>query len=311
MPTGNVTLLEAAKSGRDQLKRGVVEVIIQESPIIEMLPWQTMAGTALQHFEETDLPTTGFRDVNETWSKGWGTDTAHFWGVAIMGGEVFVDNFLIDVVGNVESIKAKQYAKKAKSNALTFDKTFFDGTGTAKDFLGVNALIDLGFGQENLNASGGGALTLDNMDESMDMLRTGAADAILGNRTQRRKITSLARTTVTGVSLIDVGTDVFGRQVTMYNGVPFRIVGNDATDTAILGYDEDPGDATADCSSMYFVRFGEDHVSGLLGKGGTFNVRDFGETEAAPGHLGRLEWYPGIAIFDRYSIVRLYGITNA
>jgi hypothetical protein len=134
-------------------------------------------------------------------------------------------------------------------------------------------------------------------------------DAILINRRLRRKINSLARGTVTGISLIDVGTDVFGRQVMTYNDTPMRIIGDDINGDALLAFDEDPGDGGNDCSSIYYVSFGEDeNVYGLSGLGGAMDVLDFGETEAAPGHLGRVEWYPGLAIDNPFSIVRHYGI---
>lgn len=308
MPSGNVPLLEAVKSGNDMLKRGVVETIIQESPIVEMLPWITIQGNAYKHKVEESLPTTGFRQVNAGWTKSFGVDTEHFWGTAIMGGEVFIDNYELKVVANQENLKAKQYGKYAKSNALTFDYYFLNGTGTADDFKGVKTLIAEGHGQSLVNAVNGGTLNLDKMDEAHDLLRTGTADAVLLNRTVRRTITKKARTTVTGVSLIDVGTDAFGRQVITWNDIPLRILGDDATGTALLPYTEDPGDAVLDCTSIYFVRFGEDFVTGLLGAGGSFEVVDFGETQAAPGHLGRLEWYPGIGVFNKYAIVRLYGI---
>lgn len=310
--SGNVTLFEAAKWGDDLLKKGVVDTIIRESPILEVLPFITIQGNALKHMVEETLPSVAFRDVNETYTRNFGTDSEVYWGVAILGGEVFVDNYIVRTRGNLGDVKARQYQKKAKANAMTFDKYFFDGTGTAKDFKGVNALIDEGHGQSLINASGGGALTLAKMDEAHDLLRTGSADAIYLNRTVRRKITTLARTTHTGISLIDVGDDTFGRQVMTWNGIPLRIVGDDVDGNLILDFDEDPGDATSDCASLYFVRFGADeYVSGILGAGGSFEVRDFGEIEAEPGHLGRIEWYPGIAVFNKYAIVRLYGITNA
>lgn len=314
MPSGSVTLLEAAKCGSDVLKRGVVETIIQESPILERLPMITIQGNALKHSVEESLPTLEWRNVNETYNRTWGTDTEHYWGTAILGGEVFVDNYLVRVRGNVVSVKAKQYAKVAKAAALTFDKTFFDGTGAAKDFKGVNALIEEGFGQKigaANNAADGGTLTLDDLDIAHDLLRSqSSADVMFLNRTIRRKITKLARNTAGSFSLIDVGDDRFGRQVTQWNGIPMAIVGDDVNGNLILDFDETRGNSAV-TTSIYFVAFGSDeNVCGLMGAGGTMEVVDFGETEAAPGHLGRVEFYPGIAIFNPYSIVRLAGITN-
>ena len=318
MPSGALTLIEAAKAGEDQLKRGVVETLIEESPMLEVLPWRPFEGTALRHFEEGTLPNVQFRNVNEGYTPSYGTDNDHYWGVAILGGEVKVDKFLVNVTGSREDLEAKQWAKLAKANSLRFSWEAFDGTGAAstKGFKGINALIDEGFGQKNLQAAGGGALTLAKMDESIDLFRNqGQPDVCWINRTLRRKVTNLARETHSGISLIDVGTDVFGKKVMMYDGIPFRIIGDGMNSAGavnpILDFDEDPGDATSDTASLYFAKLGEDDVTGLLGKGGSFEAVQFGELESGPQRLGRMEWYPGIAIFNQYSIVRHYGVTNA
>lgn len=314
MPSGSATLLEATKSGDNQIARGIVETFVRESPIIEALPWTAFAGIAYVTNKENGLPTVAFRDVNETYTRSWGSDTQDFWGVAIMGGEVFVDNFLVDVTGSRESIKAKQFAKMAKAMAMTFDYYAFNGAGTSKTFKGLKTLISEGFGQSLTNSATGATISLDKLDEANDLFRNqGGADAIWLNRTVRRQITSKARTSVTGVSLIDVGTDSFGRQVTSWNGIPLTVVGyginGSGTMVENLAFDEDPGDSTSDCSSLYLVKLGEADLHGLSGKNGSLMVNDFGETQAAPGHLGRIEWYPGICIPNQYSIVRVPGIT--
>lgn len=312
MPSGSLTLLEANKYGTDTLKRGVIETLVSESPLLEMVPFTPISGNALKVTVEATLPDVEFRNVNETYSRSWGTDTERFFGVAILGGEVFIDNYIIRVKANKMSAKAHQYAKFAKAMSRTFDKYFFDGTGTAKDFKGINALIDEGLGQKLAAGANGATLTLDMLDQAFDLLRSQSSpDAILLNRTIRRNITTLARSTYSGISLIDVGTDVFGRQVTMYNGVPLRIIGDDKDGQPILDFDETQGSSNV-TSSIYLIAFGTDeNVSGLAGLGGSLDVKDFGETEAAPGHLGRVEWYPGLAIYNPYSIVRLHGVLAA
>jgi hypothetical protein len=189
-----------------------------------------------------------------------------------------------------------------------FDKYFFDGTGTAKDFKGINALIDDGLGQSQSAGTNGAALTLDMLDQSFDALRSQSApDALLMNRQMRRKINGLARSTYSGISLIDVGTDVFGRQVNTYNGVPIRIVGDDKDGNPILSQVQVQGNTSIN-TSIYAIAFGTDeNVYGILGLGGSFDVKDFGETEAAPGHLGRVEVYPGVVVSNSFSVARLVG----
>lgn len=317
MASGSVTLLEAAKWGTDLLKKGVVETIIRESPILEQLPMITIQGNALKHMAEDTLPTVSYRSVNSTYSRDFGTDTEYFWGTTILGGEVFVDNYIVRTRGNLADVKARQYQKKAKAAALQFDWTFFKGDGTSNSFKGVNQLVTEGFGQEAhcaADSGNGGALALTDLDYAHDLLRTGTADAVLLNRYLRRNITYLARTSVTGVSLIDIGDDAFGRQIMQWNGIPLRIVGDGppaqvpSGTSLILDFNESRGSSNV-AASMYFVRYGADEfVSGLLGAGGSFEVTDFGETQAAPGHLGRIEFYPGVAIFNKYAVVRLDGI---
>ena len=312
MASGAYTLLEATKNSSNMLKKGTVETLVQESPILEQLPFTPIHGNAIEIGVEVDLPSPEFRDVNDTYSRSFGTDTKRMFGVSILGGEVFVDNYLLKVRANKINAKAKQYAKFAKAMSRTFDATFFDGTGASKDFKGINALIDEGLGQKLAAGANGAALTLDMLDQAKDLLRSQSnADAWLSNRTLRRKVTSLARSTYDGVSLIDIGTDVFGRQVTQYDGVPIRIIGDNISGSALLAFDETQGNSDV-TASMYAIAFGEDeNVSGLSGLGGSLDVQDFGETESAPGHLGRVEWYPGIAIYNPFSIVRVHGILNS
>lgn len=308
MAAGSLSLLEAAKYGSTTLGRGVISTLIQESPILEMLPFTSISGNAIKVSVEDTLPAPAFRDVNETYTRSHGTDTERYFGCAILGGEVFIDNYIVRVQADQVSAKARQYSKFAKAMSRVFDKYFFDGTGTAKDFKGINALIDDGLGQSQSAGTNGAALTLDMLDESFDALRSQSApDALLMNRQMRRKINGLARSTYSGISLIDVGTDVFGRQVNTYNGVPIRIVGDDKDGNPILSQVQVQG-STSINTSIYAIAFGTDeNVYGILGLGGSFDVKDFGETEAAPGHLGRVEVYPGVVVSNSFSVARLVG----
>jgi len=312
--TGAYTLLAPAKYASDKLKKGVIQTLIQESPLLQMVPFAPFQGNALKVTVEGTLPTVQFRSVNETYARSTGEDTERMFGVTILGGEVHIDNFLLKVTADKVNLKAREFAKMAKAMARQFDKTFFDGTGTAKDFMGVNALIDAGLGLTHKLADGGGTISLDDLDVAQELMRVESPSAFLLNRTLRRYITKAAHTTHSGFSLIDVGTDVFGNLVNTYNGIPMRIIGDDSTGVSLLGFDESDayaGGGNADTASIYLVKFGvEENLCGLAGAGGSLEVRDFGEQEAAPGHMGRVEWYPGLAVWDPYSIVRIRHINQ-
>lgn len=321
MPAGAVSLIEAAKCGDDMKKVGIVETILFESAPIEMLPWYPFAGNSLMTEVEGTLPTVEFRRVNEGYTSSYGSDRMLQWGVAILGGEVKIDRFLQDVTSNQRNAKAKQWAKLAKANAGRFDYEFFNGTGSAasKGFKGLKQLITEGQGQTVSHSGTGATLNsqagLDTLDVAIDTFRNqGRPEAMLVNRNHRRQVTKAARTAVSGTVLIDVGTDSFGRKVNMYDDVPMRIIGDviDGNGNVVDGlpFNEDPGDGTSDASSIYFTKFGEDDICGLLGLGGSFDIKDFGEMESAPQLLGRLEWYPGICIPNKYAVTRVTGITE-
>lgn len=309
MPSGNVPLLTAAKYGKDQIAQGVVETIIQQSPFLEQLPWMTISGTSLQKQIEGTLPSVSFRQVNATYTSSHGSNDVEFWGTAIMGGEYTVDNALVDVIASERDIEADQIAKLAKSTSMRFDYEVLNGTASGgTGFKGFAQLVTDGKG--TLVTQSAGALTLAKLDEVIDAFRNHPRpDAFLINRTHRRKITNLARTTVTGVSLIDVGTDVFGRKVNMYDDVPLRILEDGIDGSGVVGALL-PFTEASSTSSIYAVKFGKDQVTGLMGKGGSLTVRRFGELQSAPQRMGRLEWYPGIASFDALGLVRYNNITN-
>lgn len=311
MPTGALPLLEASNGTETVLKQGFVNTILRYSALADMIPWMTIQSDSIKHREEVDLPNPQYRSVNEGYTSSWGRDVEYYWGVTILGGEVTLDSFLVNVMGNVVNQKANQFGKWAKAIALTLDKSIVDGTGTAKDFKGINQVTTDGRGQEFVAGANGAALTLDMMDESIDLSR-GVYDHqfFAMNRTMRRRINKIGRDTSLHYPLIDVGTDRFGRQISNFGGIPIAIVEDDRTGSLILDFDEVQGTSSL-TTSLYFCNTGDMGLTGLLGGGGYFDVRDFGETEANPEHLGRVEMYPGLAIWDPYATVRVKGVLDA
>ena len=48
-------LAEAAKLSNDMVQRGVIETILEESPILTMLPFETIEGNSFKYNQETTL----------------------------------------------------------------------------------------------------------------------------------------------------------------------------------------------------------------------------------------------------------------
>jgi hypothetical protein len=305
-----MTLLESAKLSTDVIRKGVIRVISERTPILPLLPFKTIKGNAYTYNMESALPGIAFRAVGDTWPRSTHVINPATERLVIMGGEVFIDNFQIRTQGNLGDVKAAAYTAKSKALGLIFSEKFFeaDSASNMLEFDGVRTRIT---GNQVVTAgANGAALTLDMLDQFIDTIAGNGTDAhMFLNTTLRRKVTKLGRD-ATNAPLIDTGTNNFGKQVIKYGGVPMHIIERDDDASTFLDFDETQG-ASSVTASIYMIRFGEDYVLGLQGAGGEMEVKDFGETEAAPGHLGRIEWYPGMAVHHPRAMARLKGITNA
>ncbi len=308
------TLTEASKYGDDVKRDGIVRIISETSPMFDKLTFKSIKGNAYRYNIEQSLPSVAFRGINESYTDNTGVINPAVENLVILGGEVKIDRFLINAMGNLNDMKAAQYNMKARAMGFKFSENFFEGDSSVdvNSFDGIRKRL-VG-DQKVLMGANGATLTLAKLDVALDRV-VGTPDYIFLNRTLRRKITSLglAPGTSSGAPLIDYGTDDrFGHQVERYRGIPLVIMENEMDGSTILDFDEDPGAGDSDTASIYAVKFGDDFVHGITGEGGSFmDVKDFGEMETAPQHLGRLEWYVGLVMVHPRSAVRLYGITDS
>lgn len=304
-----MTLLESALYGTDELKKAVAKIIVENSPILDDINFKTIKGNSYTYRLEQALPSVAFRGVNQTYTSNTGIINPFTEVLTILGGEVFIDNFEIKTQGNVIDIKAKQFELKARAAAQKFDSAFFNGD-TNTDPYSFDGLRKRLTGAQVINANGAtgdAVLTLAMLDQLIDAVPF--PDKVLYmNRTMRRKITALERAQ-TGVFRVETTLNNLGKQLDQYAGVPIKILEHMNDASTILDYNEDPGDGVADTASVYCVSFGnEEKVHGIMN--GNWDVKDFGEIQSAPGHLGRIEIYLGMAIQHPRAAARLRGILN-
>jgi hypothetical protein len=136
----------------------------------------------------------------------------------------------------------------------------------------------------------------------MDFVYHGGPNVIMGNQFGRRKVNALVRAAGQAQETVS-GT--FGKQFTSYAGVPYLVIQRENDMTSILGFDEDPGDGGDDSSSLWLARFGREDCFSILGNGGAWEVRDFGEQQAAPRVLGRCQIYVGLVTKHPRCIARV------
>lgn len=305
-----LTLVEAAKVAANEgfeLESAVMLQYASSSPILEVLPFRDIAGNALKYNREEVMPGIGFRGVNGSFSESTGILNPQTESLAIAGGDLDVDTFLVRTMG--EGVRSSQEMMKVRSLALAWTNTFIQGD-TATNPVEFDGLKKRLTGTQLVSAgstSGGDALSLAKLDEVIDAVVD--PTHLIMNKAMRRRLTAAARTSTIG-GFINYELDAFGRKVEVYQGLPILVLDEDNNKNKILPFTEaGAGGGSSVCCSIYCVSMGEMKFQGI--QNGGIQVRDLGELDTKPCLRTRVEWYAGMAIFDGRSAARLYGVKDA
>jgi hypothetical protein len=206
--------------------------------------------------------------------------------------------------------RAVQEGMKVKALAHRWTLAFIKGDSSAdpREFDGLQRRIPPGSSQliDAGATLGGDALSLYLLDTLI--ARVENPNYLIMNKTMSLRLSQAARSTTVG-GYITYPLDQFGRRVTAYNGLPILLADEDNTGAQILPFTEaNPGGGAAASTSIYCCALGEGELVGL--QNGAIDVRDIGELETKPVLRTRIEWYPGVAVFNGKSVARLRGIKN-
>ena len=318
---GELTLVEAAKLSQDDLQRGVLETFVQESSVLDRIPFLTIQGNAYAYNEEATLPGVAFRAVNTGYTGSTGTVNPKSEKLCILGGDADVDRFIVQTRGNLNDQRAIQTRMKVKSASYFFQDKFINGD-TAVDTNGFDGLKKrltgaqvIAAGTNGLPIVGNGTtdphVFLDKLDELVGSVPglNGGNGALYANSKIIGKIRSAARR-IGGVEI--VREDLTQKRIVTWNGIPLLDMGQTAAGVDILPQTETQGSSSL-ASSIYAVKFGSSEgdqaVTGLTNGG--VQVRDLGELDALPVFRTRLEFYTGLAVFGGKGAARLTGVLNA
>jgi HK97 family phage major capsid protein len=291
-----LTLAEAAKLSNDIVLQGVIETIIQESPILQMLPFIEITGNGLTYNRENTNPNATFFDVGDTWTEGTPTFTQITTPLKIIGGDADIDNYLLTTRNNVQDLQAAVIRLRAKAVQQKFEDTFLNGDTAvdAKSFDGVDKPTT---GVQALTMGANGAtLTLAKLDELIDAVKGGPPAMLLMSKRTRRGLNTLARASG---SLLQADRNDFGQMVQYYDGVPVA-VSDYISDAKTVG-------TSTDCSTVYAMQLGEGAVAGLSSPGG-LQVETIGSLETKDATRTRVKWYVALALFNTIKVAKLVGV---
>ena len=311
-----VTLAQAAVLSQDQLARGIHEIFVQESPILDRLPLMEIAGNAYAYDLEATLPGVAFRNVNEAYVESTGTFNQLTEKLVILGGDADVDRFIQQTRSNVHNQRAEQDKLKVKAMSYKFSDAFFNGdiAVDAKGFDGIKKRLTgaqvIDAGTNGIPIVGNGGTETHAFFDKLDELLAACpgADVLYANRQVRSKIISAGRR-IGGVDMVK--EDITGKRVAMWQGIPVLDPGDSLAGTQILPQSETQGSSSL-ASSVYAVRFGgsdgDQAVTGLT-NGGVM-VDDLGQLQEKPALRTRIEFYCGLALFGGKAAARLRGVLN-
>ena len=308
----SLTLLEAAKlETGDVYRAGVIQLYAGSSDILLNLGFQDIDGNALKYNREAKLPGVGFRGVNESYTESTGIINPQTESLVIAGGDLDVDKFIVDTMGMGQ--RTVQEAMKIRALSLSWTRKFIKGD-SASDPREMDGLQVRVTGSQRIAAGstdGGTALSLAKLDEAIDQCLN--PTHLVMNKAMARRFTQAARNTSVG-GFITYEQDQLGRRQTRYADLPILTVDLDHEENAIMpftevSYTSGAYGGTATASSIYVVSMGDGGLSGI--QNGGIDVRDLGELQTAPKYRTRVEWYPGVAIFNGRSVVRLDSIADA
>jgi len=291
---------EAEKLSNNTLLQGVVEEIIDRDAMFAMLPFSQVNSKALVYNRETTLSGADFIDPNEVINEEASTFTEVTAKLRILAGDVDIDKFLIETMGDTNDQVVTQLQAKAKGVGRIFHAQVANGTAGTKSFDGLPNLVDGGmtFGVD----TDGGPITLELLDQLLDMVKNGA-DALVMRKGTWRAIRILLRA-MGGNTAQMVEIENFGHPVPAFDGIP--VIVND-----FLAGDEALGTGT-DLCSIYAVRFNEsDGLHGIYGGSSAgMRVENVGTVQNKDSYRFRMKWYAGLVLKSTQSLARLQGVTN-
>lgn len=300
-----LTLIEAAKY-ENRLEHLAVLKTFSEGELLSRLPFMNIAGSGIFYAQEAELPTVGFRAVNEGYTQSYGVAEQRAEAVHLFGGDVDVDRSIVDLMG--PEARASQIEMKIRSMRLTLEATIVKGDSASnpRGFNGLQKRLPRTGG--NAVNNGGRTVNLDALDALVDSVDgMGRPKYLLMSKAVRRQLNALAR--AGGCCAYSAETNSLGAVVHRYQECEILTVDRDAQGREILGFSE-----AGDTTSIYCLAFGDQGVTGLQGPfQGRYgiSVRDLGEVPDAPVFRTRVDWYVGFAVLHERSAGRLFNITAA
>ena len=316
------TLAELSKIETDTLRKSVIDIFLMESDVMQFVPWETIGQLATTIVRMQDLPSVGFRKINEGYGAAFGHFEQRVESISLMGCYIDTDKAIARAKNTIADARAIQQLMAMKATAYKFNDKFINGDPASdpEEFKGLKQrvadVVAEGFTEQYINnagTSGDGILLsdaesynfLNKLDQLIYSIRGHQPDMLLMNKKMLLALRALLRKT----KLLDNARDMFDRRVDMYSGCRLVDIGvkADQTTEIITSTETLEAAGAAESTSIYAVKFGiGDLLWGIQEY--PLEVEDLGRLEGSPVYRTEVDWPLGLALADPRSIGRLCGI---
>jgi len=314
-----ITMADHAATAANDGKLVLAEIALwalEQSPVLQIVPWATNIELAVQITSWASLPTVGTRKINASFSESTGKFEQKIEDKYIFGHYIDVDTVLVAANPNA---RENQRKASAKAMSFKFNNMFINGDPASDELKGlqkrVTDAVNAGYTDQYFNGgsstTGRGVLYdateqhhfLDGIAKIIEVTAEESPDAIFMNSRLYLCVESATRRT----TLLKQTEDMFGRIINTYGGVPIYKLGPiSAFSTTLILPNTETLNGGSDETSIYAVKFSEEeYVWGI--QQSPMEVIDYGRISSASVYRDEVQWVIGLAVNNPRSIARAYG----
>ena len=317
------TLADLSAIETNPLRKSVIDTFLMESNVLQIVPWETIGTLSTTVVRYKDLPSFGYRKVNEGYSGSTGHFEQKVENISLGGLDIDTDKAIARAKNTIGDARAIQQMMALKAATYTFNDKFISGNPTSDPevFKGLRLRVDdiyaEGFTDQKFacNDVDTGILYdtaarhnfLNDLDKLIYAINGHNPDMLLMNKRLLLALRSLLRIE----KLLDNSRDMFGRIIDMYGSARLVDIGvtSDQTTEIILNTETTAGAAFGgtECTSLYAVKFGIGSETWGIQQY-PMEVEDLGQLQTAPVYRTRVDWPHGLATVAPRSLARMYGI---
>jgi len=315
------TLADLSRIETDTLRKSIMDTLLMNVSFLELISWETLGTLSTTIISYKDLPSVGFRKINEGYAESTGNFESKVENIALMGGMIDTDKAIARAKNTIADARVVQQNMMLKALSYKFNDKFINGNPLTdvEEFKGVEARVDdlYADGYTGQKFAGGNTTTvltaseaamntfLDDLDKLIYAIDGHQPDFLFMNQHMLLMLRSILRRR----QLLDTTRDMFDRRVDTYQGARLIDTGVKADQsTLIQAWENATGtDASDDYASILAVKLGEgEHLWGIQEY--PLEVTDKGLLEAKPVYRTEIDWPLGLAHVSPRSLARLYGL---